>query len=171
MIQVYVGSGWAGCRRTRKSTSGGVIDFGDVAVRGWSSNQAVIALSSGEAEYYAALKGASAPFRSQSMLACGARKAPTLRDGIPLVAGSSKGEEASSEESVENGKSSRLVHQVFVRNGQVEALRRTGRCIRRGTYHCSADALIFCSRTVVTLCGPRDDYYYLLGELRRTDFE
>ena len=37
-------------------------------VRGWSSNQAVIALSSGEAEYYAALKGAGAALGSQSML-------------------------------------------------------------------------------------------------------
>ena len=35
---------------------------------GWSSNQAVIALSSGEAEYYAALKGASAALGYQSML-------------------------------------------------------------------------------------------------------
>ena len=42
--------------------------FGEVAVSGWSSNQAVIALSSGEAEYYAALKGASAALGFQSML-------------------------------------------------------------------------------------------------------
>ena len=42
--------------------------FGGVAVRGWSSNQNVIALSSGEAEYYAALKGASSALGFQSML-------------------------------------------------------------------------------------------------------
>ena len=34
----------------------------------WSGNQSVIALSSGEAEYYAALKGASAALGFQSML-------------------------------------------------------------------------------------------------------
>ena len=51
VIEVYVDSDWAGCRKSRKSTSGGIIYFGGVAVRGWSSNQAVIALSSGEAEY------------------------------------------------------------------------------------------------------------------------
>ena len=45
-----------------------MIFFGDVAVRVWSSNQAVIALSSGEAEYYAALKGASAALGIQSMI-------------------------------------------------------------------------------------------------------
>ena len=56
IIEVYVDSDWAGCRRSRKSTSGGVILFGGAAVEGWSSNQRVIALSSGEAEYYAALR-------------------------------------------------------------------------------------------------------------------
>jgi len=68
VIEVYVDSDWAGCRKSRKSTSGGIIYFGGVAVRGWSSNQAVIALSTGEAEYYAALKGASAALGFQSML-------------------------------------------------------------------------------------------------------
>ena len=68
VIQAYVDSDWAGCRRTRKSTSGGVLMLGGTPVRGWSSNQAVIALSSGEAEYYAALKGASAALGYQSML-------------------------------------------------------------------------------------------------------
>ena len=39
-----------------------------MAVQAWSSNQNVIALSSGEAEYYAALKGASSALGFQSML-------------------------------------------------------------------------------------------------------
>ena len=68
VIRAYVDSDWAGCRKSRKSTSGGVLFFGDTAVRGWAANQAVIALSSGEAEYYAALKGASAALGMQSML-------------------------------------------------------------------------------------------------------
>ena len=42
--------------------------LGTTAVRDWSTNQAVIALSSGEAEYYAALKGASQALGFQSML-------------------------------------------------------------------------------------------------------
>ena len=37
-------------------------------VRRWSTTQAAIAPSSGEAEYYAALKGASTPLGVQSML-------------------------------------------------------------------------------------------------------
>ena len=68
IIKTFVDSDWAGCRKSRKSTSGGIIYFGDVAVRAWSGNQAVIALSSGEAEYHAALKGASAALGFQSML-------------------------------------------------------------------------------------------------------
>ena len=68
VIRAYVDSDWAGCRRTRKSTSGGVLYFGDSVVRGWASTQAVHALSSGEAEYYAALKGACAALGFQSML-------------------------------------------------------------------------------------------------------
>ena len=68
IVKAYVDSDWAGCRKTRKSTSGGVLMLGNTAVRGWSTNQAVIALSSGEAECYAALKGASQALGFQSML-------------------------------------------------------------------------------------------------------
>ena len=68
VVKAYVDSDWAGCRKTRKSTSGGVLMLGTTAVRGWSTNQAVIALSSGEAEYDAALKGASQVLGFQSML-------------------------------------------------------------------------------------------------------
>jgi hypothetical protein len=49
--------GWAdtdhaGCIRTRKSTSGGAVQLGKITTRTYSKGQAVIALSSGEAEYY-----------------------------------------------------------------------------------------------------------------------
>lgn len=68
VIRAFVDSDWAGCWKTRTSTSGGVLYFGETAVRGWTSTQAFIALSSGEADYYAALKGASAVLGFQSML-------------------------------------------------------------------------------------------------------
>ncbi len=45
-----------GGSRDRKSTSGGVIVFAGVVVKSWSKHQKVIALSSGEAELYAAVK-------------------------------------------------------------------------------------------------------------------
>ena len=68
VVEAYVDSDWAGCRKSRKSISGGIIYLGGVPVRAWSSNQNVIVLSSGEAEYYAALKGASSALGFQSML-------------------------------------------------------------------------------------------------------
>ena len=58
-IDVWTDSDYAGCRETRKSTSGGVIRMGSHTIKTWSRMQAVVALSSGEAEYYALVKGAS----------------------------------------------------------------------------------------------------------------
>ena len=56
-MEVLVDSDWAGCRETRRSTSGGCVMFRGVCLKVWSSTQRHIALSSGEAEYYAAVKG------------------------------------------------------------------------------------------------------------------
>jgi len=54
--RTYTDSDWAGCRRTAKSTSGGVIVIGSHYIRSWSSTQKTIALSSGEAELTAMVK-------------------------------------------------------------------------------------------------------------------
>ena len=56
-IDVYTDSDWAGCRATRKSTSGGLVVLGGGVVKAWSKTQGPVALSSGEAEYYAMVKG------------------------------------------------------------------------------------------------------------------
>jgi hypothetical protein len=58
-LSIYADSDWAGCRRTRKSTSGGVACHGRHCVRTWASTQATIATSSGEAEFYALIESAS----------------------------------------------------------------------------------------------------------------
>ena len=49
-------NGEAACRR---STSGGLILLGEHLIKSWSTTQTITALSSGEAEYYAIVKGAS----------------------------------------------------------------------------------------------------------------
>ena len=67
-INAYVDTDFAGCRRTRRSTSGGLIMLGGHMVKSWSRNQAVIALSSGEAEYYGIVRGASIGLGTQSIL-------------------------------------------------------------------------------------------------------
>ena len=58
-VKIVVDSDWAGCSQTKKSTNGGCIMVGDVCLKAWSTTQRVVALSSGEAECYAAIKGAS----------------------------------------------------------------------------------------------------------------
>eukprot|EP00959_Pyramimonas_sp_CCMP1952_P445729 9332169-Pyramimonas_sp.AAC.1 len=49
---VYVDSDHAGCLGTRKSTNGGVQFHGRHCIRSYSSTQTVLALSSGESEFY-----------------------------------------------------------------------------------------------------------------------
>lgn len=68
-IDVWVDSDWAGCVRTRRSTSGGGVKWGSHVCKWWATTQATIALSSGEAEYYALVKGASQALGMQSLLA------------------------------------------------------------------------------------------------------
>eukprot|EP00974_Lingulodinium_polyedra_P056564 5439607-Lingulodinium_polyedra.AAC.1 len=51
-------SDWAGCPRTRKSTTGGIIARGWRVLKQWSTTQATVALSSGEAELVSVVKGA-----------------------------------------------------------------------------------------------------------------
>ena len=52
-VEAYSDSDWAGCRDTRRSTSGGMIYFEGAVLTFWSRTQTTIALSSCEAELYA----------------------------------------------------------------------------------------------------------------------
>ena len=52
----YSNSGWAGCRTTGKSTSGGLIQLGTHLLETWSRTQDSVALSSAEAELVALSK-------------------------------------------------------------------------------------------------------------------
>jgi hypothetical protein len=58
VLRVYSGSDWAGCKVSRKSTSGGVVVLNGSLLKAWSSTQATIATSSGEAEKNALVKAA-----------------------------------------------------------------------------------------------------------------
>ena len=55
-MTVYSDSDWAGCKKTAKSTSGGVIQRGSLYIRSWSSTQKCVTLSSGEAELVAMVR-------------------------------------------------------------------------------------------------------------------
>ena len=67
-IVVWTDTDYAGCQRTRKSTSGGVVTIGGRLIKTWSNSQGVIALSSGEAEFYGIVKGAGIAIGLQNML-------------------------------------------------------------------------------------------------------
>ena len=56
-VEVYTDSDWAGCARTRRSTSGGIAMRGKHIIKGWSVTQKTVAVSSGEAEMVAVVKG------------------------------------------------------------------------------------------------------------------
>ena len=64
----YTDSDHAGCKRTRKSTSGLCILFGKHTIRTAAATQSTIGLSSPESEYYALVKGASACLGIQALL-------------------------------------------------------------------------------------------------------
>ncbi len=67
-VDVYTDTDWAGCARTRKSTSGGGLVLGQHLVKSRSSTQSEVALSSGEAEYYGAVKASGVGLGFQSLL-------------------------------------------------------------------------------------------------------
>ena len=67
-IEVYGDTDWSGCPRTRRSTSGGCAMIGGHCIRTWSSTQASVTLSSGEAEYYGLVKAAGAGLGHQSLM-------------------------------------------------------------------------------------------------------
>ena len=58
MVDVYSDTDWAGCPKTRKSTSGGCVFLGVHLIKSWSSTQASVTLSSAESEFYGVVKAA-----------------------------------------------------------------------------------------------------------------
>ena len=68
-MTVYSDTDWAGCERTRRSTSGGAVLLGGALMRSWSSTQATVALSSAEAELQGMVKAAAEGIGMQSLLA------------------------------------------------------------------------------------------------------
>ena len=56
-VNVYTDSDWAGQATTCKSTSGGVVQWGNATLTAWSRTQHTVSLSSAEAELYALTTG------------------------------------------------------------------------------------------------------------------
>ena len=67
-LDVFSDSNWAGCLKTRKSTQGGATMLGQHCCKTWSSTQGIVALSSGEAEFYGIVKASSVGLGCRAML-------------------------------------------------------------------------------------------------------
>ena len=67
-VTTHSDTDWAGCVRTRKSTSGGCVMMGGHSVKAWSATQASVALSSGEAEYYGVVRATGVGLGVQALL-------------------------------------------------------------------------------------------------------
>ena len=67
-LEVYSDTDWAGCVRTRKSTSGGCMMLGSHLLKSWSSTQGLVLLSSGEAEFYGVIKSAGIALGTKALM-------------------------------------------------------------------------------------------------------
>ena len=56
VFKVWTDTDCAGCRASRKNTSERVVQWGSNVLKAWRSSQVLVALSSGEAEYYGLVK-------------------------------------------------------------------------------------------------------------------
>ena len=66
-LTVYSDTHWAGCRTTRRSTSGGMVLRGSHLIRSWPRQQHLVSLSSAEAELYGFVKASSEALGIKSM--------------------------------------------------------------------------------------------------------
>ena len=67
-LDCYTDTDFAGCKETRRSTSGGVIMVGGCCVKHYSKTQSTISLSSGEAELHGIAQGAAQALGVQSLM-------------------------------------------------------------------------------------------------------
>jgi len=67
-VEVFTDTDWAGCPKTRRSTTGGCIMIGRHTIKHWSSTQASVTLSSGEAEFHGCVKACGMGLGYQSLL-------------------------------------------------------------------------------------------------------
>ena len=59
IIEVHSDAIWAGCKMSRKSSSGGTIAVGSHLIKSHAKTQAVIAKSSGDSELYCVIRAST----------------------------------------------------------------------------------------------------------------
>ena len=66
-IETFSDTDWARCKRTRRSTTGGYAKYGNHLIKTWCKTQAVVALSSAEAELYGVVRASAETLGMMSM--------------------------------------------------------------------------------------------------------
>ena len=85
-LDVYTDSDFAGCKTSRRSTSGGVIMHGKHCLKHWASTQTTLSLSSGESELHGISKGIQQGLGFQSMISdIGMTRFPHWHDKMPQL--------------------------------------------------------------------------------------
>ena len=59
IIDVHSDANWAGCKRSRKSSSGGTIAIGAHLIKSYAKTQVIVAKSSGESELYGIIRAST----------------------------------------------------------------------------------------------------------------
>ena len=88
VVDVHSDANWAGCRVSRKSSSGGTIAIGGHLIRAYSKTQAVIAQSSGESELYAVVRASTEALGMLTLLkdfGCPERRASVGMDASAAI--------------------------------------------------------------------------------------
>ena len=67
-VDIYVDTDFAGCKETRRSTSGGAVMVGGCLVKHWAKTQTTISLSSGESELHGIANGMAQALGIQSLM-------------------------------------------------------------------------------------------------------
>ena len=68
-VTAYTDSDWAGCKKTGRSTSGGIVTVGSHVIKSYSRQQKTVALSSAEAELHAMVAASAESLGIVSLLA------------------------------------------------------------------------------------------------------
>ena len=67
-VDIFVDTDFAGCKETRRSTSGGAIIVGKCLVKHWAKTRTTISLSSGESEFHGIAFGCAQALGVQSLM-------------------------------------------------------------------------------------------------------
>jgi hypothetical protein len=82
VIDAQCDANWAGCKRSRKSSSGGTLALGSHLIKTYSKTQSVIAKSSGESELYGVIKVSTEALGISTLLEDFGLENTTVRVGI-----------------------------------------------------------------------------------------